>query len=492
MPDQFSLLRDNPKSTVRNRCALLSFPLIDPIRFCAPGVQKVLKTSMGSMRNNRVRRGISANLVPLALTLILIGASNVAIATEGDSQTQLYGWGSNWNGELAQGETTDPFLTPTEIPNLPNVTAFGGGYDHNCAVSNGQLYCWGDNYYGQLGNGDSDSQSYSPMKVNGALDGVTVTDVSPGYSTTCAVAEGKAYCWGSNAFGHLGEGIAAEGSTLPVEIVGLGNVSKIAVFYYHVCAVADGSVYCWGLNDSGQIGLPISTDKTAVPNLVGGLPSGKSATDVSVGDKHSCALVDGEIYCWGMNTDGQLGNNSTTNSSTPVKVSGISNATMMDAGDYFNCVIDGGAVKCWGNNENGQIDDSGNNKLTAVPMGGALDGVTAKYISSGAGFSCAIFSDDTYCWGYNEYGQLGDGTTESTFEPPVKVQSLTGATAVEASSDWHTLARVGEVSNESDNEEESENDSALPDTGAPVALWFLGASLASIAVGAGAWRRRAQ
>ncbi|HTP27551.1 MAG TPA: hypothetical protein VMK12_18100, partial [Anaeromyxobacteraceae bacterium] len=194
---------------------------------------------------------------------------------------------------------------------------------HACAIKNGDLRCWGDNTYGQLGN-DTEGD------VLGMTSGVTA--VAAGQSFTCAVARGGAWCWGQNGSGNLGND---SGTTLctvvglaplqcrdqPLEVVGLTkSVTDIATGTCHACAIVGGGVQCWGNNGDGQLGNN-STSDSHTPVQVHGMTTG--ATAVAGGDSHTCAVVEGRAWCWGSNSHGELGNNSSKGSDVPVPVSGL-------------------------------------------------------------------------------------------------------------------------------------------------------------------------
>jgi len=192
---------------------------------------------------------------------------------------------------------------------------------------------------------------------------------------------------------------------------------------YHTCDVTSkGAVRCWGNNAYGQLG-DNSTTNSAKPVAVHGL--GSKVRTVSSGDTHSCALTTkGKVWCWGFNGTGQLGDNTTTNSSRPVAVVGLGKVKAIDAGYLHTCAITTkGAVKCWGNNDSGQLgDNSTTNSLTPVEVYGMYTG--AKAVSASYSHTCAISSTGTAkCWGYNGSGALGNNSTTNS-PKPVTVSGL--------------------------------------------------------------------
>ena len=192
-------------------------------------------------------------------------------------------------------------------------------------MADGRAYCWGANYGGQLGNNTATNSSVPvPVDTSGVLADKTITAITAGGVHTCAVADGQAYCWGRNSRGNSGNNSTTD-SSVPVAVDTSGvlagkTVTAITAGRYHTCAVADGRAYCWGYNDSGELGNS-STRRSRVPVAVAsGVLAGKSVTAITAGGHHSCAVADGQAYCWGRNAMGQLGNNSTTKSRVPVAV----------------------------------------------------------------------------------------------------------------------------------------------------------------------------
>jgi alpha-tubulin suppressor-like RCC1 family protein len=281
----------------------------------------------------------------------------------------------------------------------------GDGY-FDCAVTTaGAVSCLGDNGNGQLGNG-STVNSTVPTPVTSLTSGVTALSAGIGSTggSACAVMGGNVWCWGYNGNDQLGNGTTAASSPVPVELIGFtGSVTAVSMGLDSACAIAGGGVWCWGYNGNGQLGNN-STTSSAAPVQVTGVTSG--ATAISVGDNYACALVSGGVSCWGTNGFGQSlvpaavtglasGVTSVSVGAAPTSITGAGTTTGGDSA----CAVISGAVECWGNNGNGQL---GNNSTTssAVPVtvAGLTSGVAA--VSVGYGTACALTSSGgVWCWG---------------------------------------------------------------------------------------------
>ncbi len=338
-------------------------------------------------------------------------------------------WGNNNDLQLGPptGGTSD---TPVAVQGLSSgIAAVGVGYQHSCAITDsGALKCWGDNDHGELGIGHTSSHSSGPVNVTGLMSGVTAVD--GGYQYTCAVVAGGARCWGNNGAGQLGDGSNVQ-KVVPVPVSGLGSgVTDIDVGEGLTCAVANGGAKCWGSNNVGQLGIPTSTASSNTPVNVTGLSSGVAA--IGVGYEHACALATtGGVKCWGSNTNGQLGNNTVIDSSTPVNVSGMSSGIVaLAVGESHNCAITAArAVKCWGANFHGQIGN-GNTTFSPTPVNViGLSDVVA--VGPAYDHTCAITGNGAIkCWGGNTYGQIGNGTGPIDSLVPVDVTGFGPQTAM--------------------------------------------------------------
>jgi alpha-tubulin suppressor-like RCC1 family protein len=333
-------------------------------------------------------------------------------------------WGNNDYGQLGDNTTTDR-STPIIVSGITNATQISAGKYHTCALlADHTIRCWGWNTYGQLGDGTT-TDRHTPVQVSGINNAIAVS--GEGGITCALLSDSTVRCWGHNAYGQVGDGTTTNRST-PTQVVGLTGATSVSAGANHACALLSaGTVWCWGDNDNGQLG-DNTTNARSTPVQVHGVGNVGMLTGVAslnAGRFHTCAvLTTGHVDCWGYNNYGQVGDNTTTDRLAPVEASGVTNAISMSGGAYHTCVrLTDGTGECWGRNDQGQLGDGTTTQrmnpvaIIGVDGTGILAGVAD--ISAGGGngtadyeHTCALTSDQTvYCWGYNNYGQVGDSTT---------------------------------------------------------------------------------
>jgi alpha-tubulin suppressor-like RCC1 family protein len=384
---------------------------------------------------------------------VAVGNHNTcAISDQGDVNC----WGRNNVGQLGDGTTND-FWVPTVIP-VPSgskVRQIAVGLQHVCALlENGELLCWGDNGVGKLGVGDeTDRASANAVAVQ---TGSTVVAVATSYLSTCAsLVDGTVTCWGFNHKGQLGDGsTGTRSSPVTPRAFEVGTrAAAVAAGGGHTCLLNTvGQVWCWGLNSYGQLGRGVFSDRELDLGEPVALPAPGRATAIATGIYHTCALlVDGHVSCWGLNSSGQLGvgqgsPGDRSTPSAPIALQGSGRAKAITAGGSHSCALHtDGSIACWGYNAYGQLGDGGTtNQFQTHDIIGLPGGVRAVSVDAGLDHTCALQANgDMTCWGRNGDGQLGDGTTIDKVSPvPVSATSGTHATAIEAGG-VHTCALYG-------------------------------------------------
>lgn len=349
------------------------------------------------------------------------------VAIGGDA----YCWGRNDLGQLGDGTTTDRH-TPVPVSGGLSFVEVSAGGLHTCGVTTGgSAYCWGFNRDGQLGDGTT-TDRHAPGLVSG---GAGFVMLSAGTHYTCGVKTGGvAYCWGLNSDGQLGDGTQT-GRTMPVPVSGELSFAALSAGEAHVCGLttpphagADyGLAYCWGLNVNGQLGDSTRIDRlTPVPVYTFPYPWVTAAifASLSAGGHHTCGEYNGWARCWGLNISGQLGGQYgdvfVPEWLVPAQVWAPASSTLLSAGGHHTCgVMTGGNGYCWGNNSDGQLGiGPGSSRAWGYPRKVVAPGLQLVAVSAGEAHTCGVTTrGEVYCWGRNDHGQLGDGTTTNRSEP---------------------------------------------------------------------------
>jgi len=341
---------------------------------------------------------------------------------------KVYACGENGCSQLGDGSRTNR-PTPVAVPGLSGVVAVSAAWTSSLALKDdGTVWGWGDNQYGQLGDGTT-TDRLSPVQVVGLIN---VTAIAEGSGHSLALkADGTVWTWGRNVFGQLGDGTTTNRST-PVRVAGLSYMTRIAAGGEFSLAVSvDGSVYAWGRNQpagghpGGELGDGTTTDRFTPIKV----PALSDIITVACGEHHSVALkADGTVWAWGSNISGQLGNSIRNNRQEPVKVSGLADVVALAASWEHTLVLKAdGSVWTWGQNGHGELGD-GSRTSHWIPM--AVPGLShVVAVSAGFEHSRAQKSDGSvWAWGKNDKGELGDGTFTDRLSPVLMsvISSATG------------------------------------------------------------------
>jgi alpha-tubulin suppressor-like RCC1 family protein len=295
------------------------------------------------------------------------------------------------------------------------------GRGHSCAIAlDGRAFCWGRNDQGQLGDGTL-SDRRTPTAV---LGGITFASITSGDFHTCGLTTvGQAYCWGVNQGGRLGDGSQVRRLT-PVAVSGGIAFASISAGGQNTCGItADNRAYCWGDGGFGANGNAVLTN-ASTPQLVSG---GHAFASISVGSQYVCGFTTGgQGYCWGNGNSGRLGNGSNANRSTPFAIAGSLSFASLSTGNVHACgVTTSGEGYCWGAGVFGRL---GNGSIASFPTPQPVSGgIVFSRISAGGLHTCGVAVNGTgYCWGGNVDGNLGTGSSQNTIPRPV-VGGLTWA-----------------------------------------------------------------
>ena len=364
--------------------------------------------------------------------VVLAGGASFAVPTAATAAPatswegvalQGFAWGSNDSGELGNGTTVDDSVPgPIGAGAGPGTwTALAAGGDFSCGIgTDAAAYCWGGNGDGTLGNGTtnaSDDDSLPAPVLGGAG---SWRAIGGGWNFVCGLGtDSLAYCWGKNGNGQLGNGTTRDDSlpvlVLPGQNAG-GTWDALSVDYGTVCGLRLATAYCWGYGSDGQLGNGTTADDSQPAIVLPGANSVGTWRAVDPGTGHTCGIAtDGTGYCWGSNGAGQLGNGSrgSTDDSLPVAiVSGPATWKAIAAGEAFSCGIGSDdALYCWGQNNVGQLGN-GTTDDTDVPVRVDLGGEPVLTVATSVGYQsvCATTASAVYCWGQNNQGQLGNGT----------------------------------------------------------------------------------
>ena len=430
-------------------------------------------------------------------------------------------WGRNDDGQLGDGTTTDSrSAVSVTLPSNLTAVVISSGWSHTCAIiSNGSVTCWGLNNQGQLGDGTTLSSS-TPVMVDLGT-GRSATAIVTGFAHTCAILDDSSLkCWGDNQYGQMADGTSTDRHS-PTNVFVGANRSAVAISSStnHTCAILDNKdLNCWGWNAFGQVG-----DNTTVNTMNATTTILTDQIFVGTGLGHTCSISRGinwnPVYCWGLNSDGQLGDNTTTSRIVPTTVNlplnqwdteialevlSLGQSTTLG---LYKCCGNGGRLVKFGvtfdypsnsstvNLKYSDFDRSGELDIFDAHKMGGFSGTanvnmkisTAGGSSAGSGHTCAIGDNDNlYCWGNDDNGQLGISSVGDQ-SSPVLVNLGTGRTAVSVSAGGsQTCAILDDKSLKcwGENSQGQLGDGTTQDRTSPVNVSFpVGTSVSAVSVG---------
>jgi alpha-tubulin suppressor-like RCC1 family protein len=360
-------------------------------------------------------------------TIVAGNESTCLVAPSGTA----YCWGSDTIGALGTGDSGGVRLTPVPVAGNYTYSALSGAEFFRCGLAAEVPLCWGQTLIGSHGH------LYAASAPTLVTSGVPpLGSIATGPSHACGLTRsGFAYCWGENYFGQLGAGDTLPHATA-VAVTGGLRWTAITVGFWHTCALTeDGTAFCWGENLAGELAaspdtVPLSTTPMAI--------AGYKFTSLAAGSLYTCGLTArGAVYCWGWNYAGNLGDSTTTNRTapTPLGQSGLVFKSVFASSAnsivLTTCgITTSDALYCWGWGGYGQLGNPSAplfncanistspaecSSLVPFPVAGGLQFATA---SIGTTHACGVtVASAAYCWGTNDHGQLGDGTTVESTTP---------------------------------------------------------------------------
>ena len=368
------------------------------------------------------------------------GGNTVALKSDGT----LWAWGWNYYGQLGLGDSTDRH-SPFQVGSDDKwVSIAVEDYNTIALKSDGTLWAWGDNSYGQLGLGDTTNR-LTPTQESSHSNNWGAIAAGAALHTVALKSDGTLWAWGNNDSGQLGDGTTTNKHS-PVKIgtdtnwVSIAAGGSITTSGYTVALKSDGTLWAWGYNDTGQLGVGDTTNR-----LTPTQESSHSNNWVSIAVGGGCTVAlksDGTLWAWGYNRYGQLGDGTTTDKHSPVKIGTDTDWVSIAAGGGYTVALKSdGTLWAWGDNGYGELGDGTIiDKHTPTQIGSDTDWVSIAAPSTGNGHTVALKSNGTlWAWGWNYYGQLGDGTTTDSHVPE-QVTSVSNKWVSIAAGWDHTIA----------------------------------------------------
>jgi alpha-tubulin suppressor-like RCC1 family protein len=419
---------------------------------------------------------------------VAIGGNTSCAILDGD----LLCWGNNSNFQLGNNSQNNS-ATPTSVDSSGvlkglEITDVSVGNGHVCAIADSKAFCWGANGSNQIGTGSTESKVVqTPVAVNttGLLKGKKLLGISVSDYHSCAYSTTEVFCWGQNSYSALGSQVDSSGvAQVKFPLEKIIKIQQLSAGYFGTCAVIDGRAFCWGFNNAGRFAISentISSSGNPIALEMKGNLLGREFQNISLGINFACGIASGSPYCWGSNAQGQLGNGNLKSNTTPAQVAspdvvaGKTYSISVSPNGATVCAVASGKVYCWGGNsefQGGRLDSQASTSPTPVGSGfvdlqfsssialqqqqeygsysilneskpylftpsvsedlkptsypvalsnlGSLANQKITHYFKRNQNECFVMSGDIYCRGQNDRGQLGNGSTNYS-EIPVLV-----------------------------------------------------------------------
>jgi alpha-tubulin suppressor-like RCC1 family protein len=409
----------------------------------------LLAKAIQSLNMGQVRRVATFANLPTASTneglLVFVEADELIYWSTGQSWVPLrqgfigssWSWGYNHCGQLGDNTITNQ-SSPVSVVGFTDWCQVSGGGYHSLGVrSNGTAWAWGCNGVGRLGDNTTTNQSSPVSVVGGFTDWCQLS--AGGFHSLGVRTNGTAWAWGQSIFGRLGDNTVTNRSS-PVSVVGgFTDWCQVSAGAAHSLGLrTNGTAWAWGYNVCGRLGDNTITNRSSPVSVVGGFTNW---CQVSAGTAHSLGVrTNGTAWAWGNNGFGRLGDNTTTNQSSPVSVvGGFTDWCQVSAGfNHSLGVRTNGTAWAWGSNLAGRLGDGTNvSKSSPVSVVGGF--TNWCQVSAGGGHGLGVRTNGTiWAWGSNANGQLGDNTTSAKLSPVSVVGGFTDWCQVSGGS-YHSL-----------------------------------------------------